>query len=354
MVNYETLGSYRILRKLGQGGMAVVYLAEQTSVQRQVAIKVLPREFADDPQFQARFEREGRLISALEHPRILPVHDFGEDNGVSYIVMRYLDGGSLADRIEAHPEGMPLDEALRLAELMAEGIDFAHSKGIIHRDFKPGNVFFDPQGNPYIADFGLAKATFESMRLTGKGGVLGTPHFMAPELTDRDSELSPAADVYAYCVTLFLMLTGSYPYDARKPIDLLLMHVNLPVPDITRRRRDLPEDLRDVMFWGMAKKPEQRAPSAGALAARLREALSGAVASQNRIVSENSSPATIRAVPTTAAPIPQAPRKAASRAPQTIFELSGLDKVNSEQWRRILTGVLIAALLGIIIFLVLR
>lgn len=271
----RTLGNYQIRSKIGQGGMAVVYLAEQPPMRRQVAIKVLPEELATDPELLARFEREMRLISTLEHPRILPVYDFGEQNGLPYIVMRYLPGGTLADLIASHPGGMPFDQTLRLVDQMAEGLDFAHSKSVMHRDFKPGNIFFDQAGNAYIADFGLARAREDSARLTGKGSILGTPHFMAPELADREADPGPSVDVYALAVTIFLMLTGSYPYTARKPMEVLLMHVSSPIPDVTAQGRDLPPALHDLIAWGLAKEPGDRIPSAGHLAAGLRSALSG-------------------------------------------------------------------------------
>jgi Tol biopolymer transport system component/tRNA A-37 threonylcarbamoyl transferase component Bud32 len=268
----KSIGAYEIRRLIGHGGMADVYLAVQTAIGREVAIKVLPTYFLQDRTFLERFNREVKLIARLQHPRILPVFDFGEQDGQPYIVMAYLTGGTLADRIKISG-GLPLDEAARLVGQIAEGMDFAHAQGIIHRDFKPSNVLLDEEGNVHLADFGIARAAFETAQLTGTGLSPGTPHYMAPEMS-RVGAVTPLVDVYALGVTLFEMLAGRLPFDATTPVGVLLAHVSEPVPDVRKARPDLPQPVQAVIERAMAKDPAQRTPTARQMAAELQQALS--------------------------------------------------------------------------------
>ena len=171
------IGRYEIERELGRGGMAVVLLARDPAMKRQVAVKVLPRQFTFDPQFRARFQREAEVIAALEHPAIVPIYDFGEYDDQPYIVMRYMPGGSLADRLKRG--ALPLAEAARIFTRLASALDEAHARGIIHRDLKPGNILFDQRGDPYISDFGIAKLAETSTTFTGSA-IIGTPAYMSP------------------------------------------------------------------------------------------------------------------------------------------------------------------------------
>jgi serine/threonine protein kinase len=181
----QSLGRYRILEKIGAGGMATVYRGIQTSIGREVAIKVLSSSLAaQDEDFLVRFQREVQVSSTLQHPHILPVYDFGEYQGSPYIVMAYLKGGTLADLIRQGP--MVLTEATRIITQLADALDFAHKSGVIHRDFKPSNVMLDERGNVYLADFGLAKVTDASLQLTGSR-LVGTPDYMAPDLVARST-----------------------------------------------------------------------------------------------------------------------------------------------------------------------
>lgn len=274
------LGPYQITQELGHGGMANVYLAAQPSVGRQVAIKVLPSQFLQDRTFLERFTREVRLIAALQHPRILPIYDFGEQDGVPYIVMAYMTGGTLVDQIKESQGGMDFDEIARLVGQAAEGLDYAHEKGIIHRDFKPSNVLLDSKGNAHIADFGIAKATADTAQITGSG-FIGTPAYAAPEMATSDG-LSPRVDVYALGVTLYQMLTGRLPYDAETPMGVLMAHMAQPIPDVRSMRPDVPEAVQMVIDRAMAKDPGERYQTAGELAADLRRALAGEAPAQTR------------------------------------------------------------------------
>jgi serine/threonine protein kinase len=269
----ELLGKYRIVSRIGKGGMATVYRATQPGVERDVAIKVLPPQFLHDENFLRRFEREAQAIARLQHPRILPIYDYGEHNGLPYIVMAYMPGGTLADQIRYSSGGLSPDETVRLVEQIAEALDFAHSKGIIHRDFKPSNVLLDEADNVYLADFGIAKVMGATAQLTGSA-ILGTPAYMAPEMADPGG-VSHLIDIYALGVTVYQMLAGDLPYKATTPMGILLAHTSEPIPNIHDERPNLPEGVQRVIERAMAKDPAYRYQSAMALADDLRAALAG-------------------------------------------------------------------------------
>jgi len=267
------IGRYQIQDALGRGGMATVYAAYDPSFERQVAIKLLPREFLHDPQFHTRFQREAKAIAALEHPAILPVYDFGEDDGQPYLVMRLMSGGSLKERIEQGP--LPLDETLMVVERVGAALAAAHTKGVIHRDLKPGNILFDGDGNPAIADFGIVKLTEHASQLTGSG-IVGTPAYMAPEMASAGG-VTPLIDIYAMGVTLYQMLTGQLPFNADTPMGLMAAHVTKPVPDVREARPDLPEDAQYVIERSMAKDPAERYQTLGEMIDDLRAVVLGGV-----------------------------------------------------------------------------
>jgi hypothetical protein len=257
----STIGRYEVKSELGRGGMAILYRAFDPRFERDVAIKVLPHEFLYDETFLARFEQEAKAIARLEHVAIVPVYDFGMHEGQPYLVMRYMPGGSLADRITQ--EGpLDLDEAVRITAL-----DAAHRRGVIHRDVKPGNVLFDADGHAYLTDFGIVKLTESTAQLTGSG-IVGTPSYMAPEMA-RPGMVSPLVDVYALGVMLYQMLAGRLPYDADTPIGQMMAHVTKPVPDVREARPDLPPAIQVVLDKALAKEPEHRCQSAGEVADRL-------------------------------------------------------------------------------------
>ncbi|MBN1311496.1 MAG: protein kinase [Anaerolineae bacterium] len=267
----RTLGQYEIGQQLGQGGMATVYLARQKSIGRTVAIKVMPQHFLHDPTFLQRFEHEVKVIAALQHPRVLPVYDYGQIENRPYIVMAYMSGGTLADKIHEGP--LPLEQIVKLTEQIAEGLDHAHRKGIIHRDFKPSNVLLDENGNAYLADFGIAKISESTAQLTGSA-IIGTPSYMAPEMAEK-RDITPAVDVYALGVALFQMLTGQYPFQGDTPIRVMMAHASDPIPDVRGTRPDLPETITAVVNKAMAKRPEDRYTTASDLAKDLQQAAQG-------------------------------------------------------------------------------
>lgn len=267
----HTVGQYDILGIIAKGGMATVYRARQRSIGRDVAIKVLPASMTHDDTFTERFYREAEVIASLQHPHILPLYDFGQYNEMPYLVMAYLSGGTLADRINAGP--MPAVEASRMLGQIADALHYAHSKGIIHRDFKPGNVLLDERGNTYLADFGLAKIIESESNITGTS-ILGTPTYMAPEQS-QPGEVTASVDIYALGVTLFQMLTGRAPYEAANPMGVLIAHVTQPIPDVLMLRPDLPEAVQYVVERAMAKDPAVRYQTAIEMANDLRSVVEG-------------------------------------------------------------------------------
>jgi len=250
------LGRYEIISELGQGGMGTVYHARDPRFQRDVAIKVLPREFLHDVQFSARFDREAQTIAALEHPNILPVYDFGDQDGQPFLVMRYLPGGSLADKLKKG--SLNIDEVAEVLKRIGLALDYAHSKGVIHRDLKPANILFDDSGRAFLTDFGIARISEATASLTGTSAILGTPAYMSPEQLHGDRELDGRSDIYSTGVTLFEMLTGEQPYSADTPTKVMMKHLLDPIPNLVDFNPDIPIGFQSVISKAMAKEPGER------------------------------------------------------------------------------------------------
>ncbi len=234
--------------------MATVYLAHDPRFNRQVAIKVLPRQFTHDPTFRARFEREAQVIANLEHPAIVPVHDFGEEEEQPYLVMRYMPGGSLADLLQQG--SLSPNKVAEILMRIAHALDRAHSQGVIHRDLKPGNILFDQYGDPYLADFGIAKLAEATATITGSS-IIGTPAYMSPEQV-KGQKLDGRSDIYTLAVIVFEMLTGRQPYEAETPMGQAFKHVLEPVPHILEGNPELPQAVDEVLMRGLAKEPDDR------------------------------------------------------------------------------------------------
>ncbi len=273
----RTIGRYVVREEIGQGGMATVYRAFDPHFQRDVAIKVLPLHFLHDPRFRARFEREARIVAGLQHPAIVPVYDFGEDNSQPYLVMSLMSGGSLEDRLRQGP--MPLVETERIIGRLAPALDAAHQRGVIHRDLKPANILFDQWNEPYLTDFGIVKLTGgtggDLASLTTIGGIIGTPAYMSPEQVQGE-QIDGRSDIYSLGVILFQMLSGRLPFDATTPIGLAFKHVSEPIPSIQAQGRvRLPAEFQIIINHAMAKQPDGRYPTAIALSRDLSRLVHG-------------------------------------------------------------------------------
>jgi serine/threonine protein kinase/predicted ATPase len=280
----KKLGPYTITEEIGAGGMATVYRAYQPNMDRHVAIKVIRTNILQDPTVKDRFRREARLIARLEHPHLLPVYDFDGDHDPPFIVMRYLEGGTLKQVLDEAE--LPFDEMLYMLQQVGAALDYAHRQGVVHRDLKPSNVMIDREGNAFVTDFGIARAAGTHESLTNAGDLIGTPAYMSPEQARGDTDVSSAADVYALGVMIFEMLTGDVPFRHDSGLGVLMAHLNEAVPSARARNARVPEAADRVIRAAMAKDRSARHPTAGALIADLTEALRVKLANSPRRLQE--------------------------------------------------------------------
>jgi hypothetical protein len=266
----KQLGPYRVVAPLGEGGMAAVYKAYQAGMDRYVAIKILPRYFASDPHFVGRFEQEAKVLARLLHPHILPVHDYGEVDGYTYIVMPFVESGTLADLLGGAP--LPLAQIRRIVAQVGDALDYAHSQGVIHRDVKPSNILVDRRGNCLLTDFGIAKMVEGSIHFTRTGGIVGTPAYMSPEQITGE-ELDGRSDVYSLGIVLYEMATGRPPYRAETPPAIFVKHLHDPLPPPRKLNPTLPETVERVILRALAKRREDRYATAGDMVQALRIAI---------------------------------------------------------------------------------
>jgi len=267
----QVLGGYRIINQIGQGGMATVYKAYQASMDRNVAIKVLPGQLAESQEFTTRFQQEARIIARLEHPHILPVFDYGETDGISYFVMRYLEAGTLKDKMVSGP--LSLDEIDHLFTQLADALGYAHSQGIIHRDLKPANALVDSHGNLFLTDFGIAKLLQSaSPRLTQTDAIMGTPAYISPEQA-QSQNVDQRSDIYSLGIILYEMVVGRVPFVADTPLAVILKHISDHMPPPTSVKADIPASIERVILKALAKDPNDRFSTAGEFVSAWKKAL---------------------------------------------------------------------------------
>jgi serine/threonine-protein kinase len=263
------LGQYQLTGVIRRGGMSTVYKAQQPSLDRYVAVKVMTHD--RDPQFAARFKREARAIAQLQHHNILPVYDYGEQDGLLYLVLQYIENGvTLGDML-----GTPMESAaaLRLMARVLDALEYAHQRGIVHRDIKPANVLMPSPTWPMLADFGIAKLMNDNQqRLTVPGLIVGTAAYMAPEQATGQA-IDARTDIYASGVMLYEMLTGHVPFDAETPMAVLTKHVYEPPPPPRSLAPDLPVAVEAVVLRAVAKDPAARFQSAAEIATGVRAAM---------------------------------------------------------------------------------
>ena len=267
----KKLRAYEITEEIGSGGMATVYRAYQPSMDRHVAVKVIRSSILHDPALRERFQREARLIARLEHPHLLPVYDFDSEHEPPYIVMRYLEGGTLKQVQQRG--GIPRDELLYILQQLAGALDYAHRQGVVHRDLKPSNVMIDKEGNAFLTDFGIARATGGDKDLTGTGLMIGTPGYMAPEQARGDGQVDKAADIYSLGVMAFEILTGRQPYENESAFEVILAHLNGPIPRASEAAPDVPKAVDAVLAKALAKDRAQRHATATLFVEELTRAL---------------------------------------------------------------------------------
>ena len=256
----RSFGVYRVVEPLGAGGMAAVYKAYQPAVDRHVALKILPSHLAQDPEFLGRFQQEAKVLAQLQHPHILPVHDFGESDGFTYIVMPFIKTGTLADALTGQP--LPFDQLKRVTTQVGDALDCTHAQGLVHRDVKPSNILIDDRGNCLLADFGIAKILEGADTLTATGDLIGTPKYMSPE-QGMGNPIDGRSDVYSLGVVLYEMATGQVPFQAETPLAVVVKHIRDPLPIPRQVNPDVPEPLQRMIFRAMHKEPSERFASAG-------------------------------------------------------------------------------------------
>jgi serine/threonine-protein kinase len=275
------LGTCRLEKIIGRGGMGEVYLARQEHPERRVAVKTLRAHISMDgetaQQFRARFQREANLIARLDHVNIMPIYEYGEQAGIAYLVMPYLSGGSLRELLQKQG-ALPLPQVLMYLEQAAKALDYAHGQGIIHRDLKPANFLLHTDGRLILADFGIARILADASSgnagatLTGTGMLLGTPEYMAPEMI-RGETLDKRADIYELGIVLYQMISGSVPFKGNTPLVVAAMQLQQPLPSLHTSNPALPPAVDAVLQVATAKAPAERFQTAGAMAQAFREAI---------------------------------------------------------------------------------
>jgi eukaryotic-like serine/threonine-protein kinase len=269
-------GRYTVVRKLGAGGMANVYLAEDQELGRRVAIKILNDRHANDEQFVERFRREAKNAAALSHPSIVSIYDRGEAEGTYYIAMEYLEGRSLKELIVSRGPA-PVTVAVEYARQILSALRFAHRHGIVHRDIKPHNVLVDAEGRVKVTDFGIARAGTSQM--TEAGSIVGTAQYLSPEQA-RGTNVDQRSDVYSLGIVLYELLTGTVPFNGDTPVEIAMKHLSTVPEPPSVRRPDVPRDLDLIVLRALAKDPDDRYQNAEEMDADLERFLRGSAVSQ--------------------------------------------------------------------------
>jgi branched-chain amino acid transport system substrate-binding protein len=277
-------GHYQIVAPLGEGGMAAVYKAYQPSMERHVAVKVLPRHMAKSEEFVNRFRREAKLLAQLQHPHILPVFDYGEADGYPYIVMPFVQSGTLAELLHKRQQSLP--EVRRIMVQIGDALSYAHTRGMIHRDIKPSNVLIDERGNCLLTDFGLARMAESATKITTSGTVMGTPAYMSPE-QGAGSVIDHRSDIYSLGIIFYEMVTGRVPYVAETPIAVVFKHIQDPLPSARKVNPSLPELVELVLLKALAKDPQDRYQTAEEFVKAIQRAIPEGISVDEKIPPES-------------------------------------------------------------------
>jgi eukaryotic-like serine/threonine-protein kinase len=337
-------GRYRVLRRIGSGGMADVYCAEDVHLGRQVAIKMLHRRFAQDQEFVERFRREAKSAAGLNHPNVVGVFDRGEHEGTYYIAMEYLEGETLKDIVAAEAP-LAQERVIDLGLQILQAAGFAHSHGVIHRDFKPHNVIVDPHGHAKVTDFGIARAGASEM--TETGSIMGTAQYLSPEQAQGHA-VTATSDIYSIGVMLYEMLTGRLPFEGDSAVAVALKHLSESPAPVSQWRPDVHPALEAVVMAALAKDPAQRWQSAEDLAAGLEAARTQIEAGPNG----GQDTAAFAAIPVPA-PAETAPTQLASDTAPVLAPVGEPKPERGRRWWWYAIGALALALLGVILYLIL-
>jgi serine/threonine protein kinase/tetratricopeptide (TPR) repeat protein len=255
----STIGQYKIVEKLGRGGMATVYKARHTRLKRDVAIKVLHPTLNDDDSFLRRFDREAQLVAQLEHPHIVPVYDFAEHEGQPYLVMRLVEGDTLKERMGQGT--LSRDEILRIAQAVADGLDYAHGQGVLHRDIKPSNIMLTSASGVYITDFGLARMVQAGESTLSQDMIMGTPQYISPEQAMGNKELDGRTDLYSFAIILYELVTGQPPFQSETTYSIIHMQIFDEPPLPNSLNENITPEMEVVLLKALSKEPDARYPT---------------------------------------------------------------------------------------------
>lgn len=278
----ENVGPYRIVEKLGRGGMATVFKAYHPALDRYVAIKVLHPAFQEDQNFLGRFQREARIVAKLDHPNIVPIYDFAEHRGHPYLVMRFIEGETLKARLQRGP--LSLKEVQRVMEAVGDALAYAHHQGVLHRDIKPSNIILTSEGQIYLTDFGLARMADAGESTLSRDMMVGTPQYISPEQAKGEIKLDARTDVYSLGVVMYELLVGRVPFQADTPYAVIHDHIFTPLPLPRSLKPDLPEPLERALLKALAKAPDHRFQSIEEMVADFQTGLGPAIAPPETVV----------------------------------------------------------------------
>ena len=311
-------GEYRIERMLGRGGMGMVFLAQDLTLEREVAIKVLPPDFSSDPQVIKRFQQEAKTAAKLDHPNIIPIYRVESAEGLNFFVMKFISGTSLEDVLESK-QPLSSDYIERILAEAARALGHAHSRRVVHRDVKPANIMFDHDGRVMLTDFGISKALQSAGGLTGTGMIVGTPHYMAPEQA-KGQPVDGRADQYSLGIVGYRLLSGTLPFSGDSVHTILYKHIFEPAPSVAALRPGIPRNLTDAIQRALSKEPADRFPTMEAFADAVRgSAAAGTADATTPLPAPAAIPATV-----------QTPRR--SRVPRTALAVAALVLVSLSAW----------------------
>jgi tRNA A-37 threonylcarbamoyl transferase component Bud32 len=320
----ETVGAYRIIEQLGQGGMATVYKAYHPALDRYVALKVLHPAFREDASFLMRFQREAKVIARLEHPNIVPIYDYAEHMGQPYLVMKFIEGETLKARLARGP--LAPEEALRILQAVGAALSHAHREGILHRDIKPSNILLTPKGEVYLADFGLARIAELGATTLSADMLLGTPHYISPEQGQGRRDLDAGTDIYSLGVVLYEIVVGRVPFTADTPFSIVHDHIFKPLPLPRSVNSRVPESVERVLLKALAKERADRYADVDSLVNAFVESVRGGagVAPASTAATVRGKPAPPAVASTAAAPAAPPGKSGARKTPWWVWLLAAI------------------------------
>jgi len=349
----ENIGPYRIVEQLGQGGMATVFKAYHASLDRYVAIKALHPAFNQDPNFEARFQREARVVAKLEYPNIVPVYDYAEHENRPYLVMKFIEGVTLKAYMDQGP--LSSDEISKIVDAVGSSLAYAHKQGVLHRDIKPSNVLVATDGQIYLADFGLARIAQSGESTLSSDMIMGTPQYISPEQAMGKADLDQRTDLYSFGVMLYEMVVGKVPFNADTPFSIIHDHIYSPLPLPRAVNPNVPETVERVLLKALAKEREDRFEDAIRLMAAFKDAWQ--VAGVPMQGSDAVAPQ-VQAVPTDMKTVVRPESTKATDTPETVVREENVQRTETvstsgqkrSPWMWVSVALVVVICLGVLAF----